>query len=130
MRRKEREARHDNPRHEAETVSDLAGKLQLKDRSIRVMNRPPGVAPDLPVAEDAEAIIVFVNDTVELDAHGSAAIEAAGSDALAWIAVPGLREPHPELPGPVVPTRHPVDPGLLGPGPRNGTPDPGGRGPG
>jgi hypothetical protein len=34
-------------------VSGLARKLQLKEPSIRVVNRPPGVAPDLPVADDA-----------------------------------------------------------------------------
>lgn len=69
-------------------MSDLARKLQLKEPSIRVVNRPPGVAPDLPVADDAEAVLVFVNDAGELDAHGGVAVAAARKDALAWIAYP------------------------------------------
>jgi hypothetical protein len=69
-------------------MSELARKLQLKEQVIRVVNRPPGVAPDLPVADDAEAVLVFVNDTVELDALGSVAITAARADRLAWIAYP------------------------------------------
>jgi hypothetical protein len=69
-------------------VSDLAGKLQLKEQSIRVVNRPPGVAPELPVADDAEAVLVFVTDAAELDAYGSVALAAARADRLAWIAYP------------------------------------------
>lgn len=69
-------------------MSELARKLQLKGQAIRVVNRPRGVAPDLPVADDAEAVLVFVNDAAELDAHGSVAIAAARVDHLAWIAYP------------------------------------------
>ena len=69
-------------------MSDLARRLQLKQQSIRVVNRPEGVAPDLPVADDAEAVLVFVTDAAELDAYGRVAIAAARADRLAWIAYP------------------------------------------
>jgi len=69
-------------------VSELARKLQLKQEGIRVVNRPPGVAPDLPLADNAKAVLVFVTDAAELDAHGSAAVTAARADHLAWVAYP------------------------------------------
>ena len=69
-------------------MSELARKLQLKQETIRVVNRPAGVALDLPMADDAEAVLVFVTDAAELEAYGGAALAAARADRLAWIAYP------------------------------------------
>jgi hypothetical protein len=69
-------------------LSDLAKKLQLKADRIRVVNAPADVDLDLPVAERAPDVLVFVRDRADLEAHAAAALEVARADGLAWIAYP------------------------------------------
>jgi hypothetical protein len=77
-------------------VTSVAAKLQLKPgQRVHVVNRPETVdlelAADHPIiefADEADAVIVFVTDRAELDAHGSVAIDAARRGALSWLAYP------------------------------------------
>jgi hypothetical protein len=74
---------HDNP------AVDLAAKLQLRPgTSIRVVGPPPGLDLGLPAEADAEALLVFVRDRGELEQQIGALAEAAGRDALTWVAYP------------------------------------------
>ena len=70
---------------------DLAGKLQLGDRALAVVNPPAGFTWDGPMAKEprkAEAVLVFVKDSQELKARAKPAIEAARRDAIAYVAYP------------------------------------------
>jgi hypothetical protein len=70
----------------------LAKKLNLKDgMKLRVIGKPAGVDLDDVVTTatgKANAIIVFVKTTADVDAKAAPFIEAARDDRLAWIAYP------------------------------------------
>lgn len=74
----------------------VASKLPIKPgQSVAVIDRPGDVdlelPPDSAPASDpsaADAVIVFVTTSTELDDRGGPAIEAARRDALAWVAYP------------------------------------------
>jgi hypothetical protein len=69
---------------------DLATKLQLKPgQTVALVNAPAGVATELPIAPppEADGVLAFVVTAADLDAAG-AAVDAALSDRLAWIAYP------------------------------------------
>jgi hypothetical protein len=68
-------------------MTDLARKLQTKDRGIEVLNAPKGVVLDLPPGSDA-GVLLFVRDRAELDDRAEPALAAARADRLAWIAYP------------------------------------------
>ncbi len=75
---------------------DLAGKLQLKPgQSVSIVNEPDGIALDLggehPAAGspgEADAVIVFCGDRVELDRLRDQFVPPAARDALTWVAYP------------------------------------------
>lgn len=69
----------------------LAKKLQVPEGAkVRVVNAPRGLKLDLPSTEDAkaEAVLVFVKDSKELQAKAKPAFDAARADKLSWIAYP------------------------------------------
>jgi hypothetical protein len=67
----------------------LESKLALKGRSIRIIGAPWGVPPEpLRVAEDAEALLVFVRDRRTLSIHLSEIVASAAADRLTWVAYP------------------------------------------
>ena len=74
----------------------VASKLQIKPgQSVAVIDRPGDVDLELPPGSAtesdpsaADAVIVFVANSKELDDRGSPAVEAAMRDALAWVAYP------------------------------------------
>jgi hypothetical protein len=70
---------------------DLAGKLQLKDAPLCVLNAPKGFAWDGPASKDpksAKALLLFVKDSQELKAKAAPAVAAARRDAITYIAWP------------------------------------------
>jgi hypothetical protein len=72
---------------------DLAGKLQLgPGQSVAVMGQPEGVALDLgndhPVADKADAVIVFCRGRDDLERMSDAFVPPAKRDELTWIAYP------------------------------------------
>lgn len=71
---------------------DIRAKLQVRDgQTIAVVGLPEGLALDLgPDAApgEADAVIVFVRTSGDLEGVASPAIDAARRDALAWIAYP------------------------------------------
>jgi hypothetical protein len=71
-------------------MADLAGKLQLRDRGLRIINAPDGLdLSDIPRGEGpGDGVLVFVRDRAELDAHVGPALDAARADRPAWIAYP------------------------------------------
>ena len=70
-------------------MTDLAEKLQLRGRGIRVVNGPDGMALDLPEAKGPnDGVLVFVRDRAELDERAEVALAAARADRPAWIAYP------------------------------------------
>jgi len=67
----------------------LAKKLQIRTgQCIRLINSPQGFKVDALVSNEGEAILLFAPDSKYLKAHGSAVVDAAGHDLLAWIAYP------------------------------------------
>jgi hypothetical protein len=72
----------------------IGTKLQLKpEHAVAVVRQPDDV--HLPIGgstasspAEADAVILFVRDRADLDAHARPALEAARRDALAWIAYP------------------------------------------
>lgn len=68
-------------------MTDLAGKLQIKDRGIEVLNAPDDVVLDLPPGSGA-GVLLFVRNRAELHERAESALEAARADRLAWIAYP------------------------------------------
>ncbi len=68
-------------------MTDLARKLQIKDRGIEVLNAPDDLALDLPPGTDA-GVLLFVRDRAELEDRAGSVLEAARADRLAWIAYP------------------------------------------
>jgi hypothetical protein len=72
----------------------VAGKLQIKPgQPIAIVGAPESL--DVGVFERtrddvaaADAVLVFVTNRAELDDRGSAVVEAARRDALAWVAYP------------------------------------------
>jgi hypothetical protein len=70
---------------------DLAGKLQLKDAPLCILNAPKGFAWDGPTTKDpksAKALLLFVRDSQDLKAKVKPAVEAARRDAIAYVAYP------------------------------------------
>ena len=75
---------------------DVAAKLQIKPgASVLVSNAPEGFALDLPesarragTGEQADAVLVFVRDSSEVEVHSAPFVEAARRDAIAYIAYP------------------------------------------
>ena len=75
---------------------DIAAKLQIKPgASVLVGNAPEGFALDLPesarragTGEQADAVLVFVRDSSEVEVHSAPFVEAARRDAIAYIAYP------------------------------------------
>ncbi len=74
----------------------LASKLQFKSgQAVALLHVPPDMTIELPAgsteamsADNADAVVVFVHDTRELDERAEPALQAARRDALAWIAYP------------------------------------------
>jgi hypothetical protein len=69
-------------------MTDLARKLQLKADALRIVDRPDGVAADLPHSADAEALLVFAQSRAALDAATDALVANASADRLTWVAFP------------------------------------------
>ena len=75
---------------------DIAEKLQIKSgHTVLVRNAPEGFLLDLPEAahlvdtvDSADAVIVFVKNSSELEIHGKPFIDAARRDAIAYVAYP------------------------------------------
>lgn len=78
---------------------DIGGKLQIKaGASVAVLGLPDGVELEFPgggtVTSDAEAaaradaVMVFVRESAELETVAAPAVAAALDDRLAWIAYP------------------------------------------
>jgi hypothetical protein len=72
---------------------DLAGKLQLgPGQSVAVVGRPEDVALDLgddhPLANDADAVIVFCRGRDDLERLSGQFVPAAKRDGLTWVAYP------------------------------------------
>jgi len=70
---------------------DLAGKLQLKDAPLCVLNPPASFRWEGAVAKDpksAKALLLFVKDSQELKAKAAPAVAAARRDAITYIAYP------------------------------------------
>jgi hypothetical protein len=71
----------------------VAEKLQIKpDQSVAVLHQPGDVELDLTEAgvdpRSADAMILFVTNRQELDERVAPFVDAAGRDALAWLAYP------------------------------------------
>jgi hypothetical protein len=69
----------------------LAAKLQIKPgQRVRLVNAPASFSVDAEMARGrtADAILVFVRDSTELEWHESAVLAHAREDRLAWIAYP------------------------------------------
>ncbi len=74
----------------------LASKLQFKSGyAIALLHVPADMNIELPpesttttAPDRADAVVVFVQDTAELDERAEPALQAARRDALAWIAYP------------------------------------------
>ena len=86
-----------NPSRKAsKTMMDIAKKLQIKSgQTVFVGNSPEGFTLDLPEAasltdsaDGADAALVFVKDSSELETHAGPFIDAARRDALAYVAYP------------------------------------------
>lgn len=70
-------------------MTDLAKKLQLRDRGIRVVNAPGDLDIDLPKATGPnDGVLLFVRSRAELDERAEVALAAARADRPAWIAYP------------------------------------------
>ena len=72
---------------------DLAGKLQLgPGQPVAVVGQPEGVALDLggdhPVADDADALIVFCRARDDLERFSDTFVPTAKRDTLTWVAYP------------------------------------------
>jgi|SRR5215469_2569452 len=73
---------------------DIAAKLQIKPGQLLATIAGPGDVPPIEGPDrasnpgDADAIIAFVRNSEELDAVATAAVEAAKTGKLAWIAYP------------------------------------------
>jgi hypothetical protein len=72
---------------------DLAGKLQLKPgQPAALVDQPEDVALDLggdhPLANDADAVIVFCRGRDELERLSDTFVGPAKRDALTWVAYP------------------------------------------
>ena len=88
------------PRHWTGSVMEVANKLNIKSGAAAlIVNAPEGFALDLPEAaylvdaeERADAVLVFVKDSSEWEAHGRPFIDAARRDAIAYIAYPKARK--------------------------------------
>ena len=87
---------HENARLKENGMTDVAKKLQIKaGQTVAIENAPKGFTLDLQEdarlvedAEGADVVLVFVKDLSELAAHGRPFMEAAGRDALAYVAYP------------------------------------------
>jgi hypothetical protein len=71
----------------------IAQKLQLKPgQVVVVLGAPPGADLDLPQGAsdpgEPDAVLLFVRNRAELDERAAPVVEAAGRDALAWVAYP------------------------------------------
>lgn len=74
----------------------VASKLQLKsEHTVALIHVPDDVTLDLPDGtastgspELADAVVVFVHDSGELEQRAGPALDAARRDALAWICYP------------------------------------------
>ncbi len=74
----------------------LASKLQLKPgHAVALLHVPRDLTIELPAGSTAttsphtaDAVVVFVQDTTELEERAGPALQAARRDALAWIAYP------------------------------------------
>ena len=88
------------PRHWTGSVMEVANKLNIKSGAAAlIVNAPEGFALDLPEAaylvdaeERADAVLVFVKDSSEWEAHCRPFIDAALRDAIAYIAYPKARK--------------------------------------
>ncbi len=69
-------------------MTALARKLQLETDALRIVGRPPAVAPELTHARDAAALLAFVRHRADLDDVVDAVVEAATEDRLTWVAYP------------------------------------------
>ena len=73
-------------------TSDLAKKLNLKDgMSVLVIGKPDGVnLEDIATTDsrDAEAVIAFTPTIADMKTEGSAVVDAAKADRIAWFAYP------------------------------------------
>ena len=75
---------------------DVAAKLQIKPGSTALVgNAPEGFVLDLPESvrcagsgEQADVVLVFVQDSSEVASHSAPFVEAARRDAIAYIAYP------------------------------------------
>jgi hypothetical protein len=70
---------------------DLAQKLQLKGRSIAVLNAPKGFTLDAPTVKapkPGDAVLLFAATKAELHRLKRPVVEAALRDDLAWVAYP------------------------------------------
>jgi hypothetical protein len=81
----------------ATSEKPVAERLQVKgDRRIAVLNAPLAVSDALGVqrpitpAEEAEVVVLFVADRVELDLLLPDAVRAVKPDAILWLAYPKL----------------------------------------
>ena len=71
----------------------IAQKLQLKPgQVVVVLGAPPGADLDLPQGAgdpgEPDAVLLFVRNRRELGERAEPVVEAAGRDALAWVAYP------------------------------------------
>ena len=79
---------------------EVADKLQIKSgAAVLIRNAPEGFVLDLPTAaylvdeeKCAEAVLVFVKDSSELETYGKPFMDAARRDAIAYIAYPKARQ--------------------------------------
>lgn len=79
---------------------EIADKLQIKPgAAVLIGNAPEGFVLDLPEAaylvdegERAQAVLVFVKDSSELETYGQPFMDAARRDAIAYIAYPKAKQ--------------------------------------
>lgn len=68
---------------------DVAAKLQLRDRRIRLVGAPPGLKVDVPMTTDESgALLVFATTKAALRPHEPLIVSAAKADRLTWVAYP------------------------------------------
>jgi hypothetical protein len=68
---------------------ELARKLALRGRQLRVLGAPPEFRPDVPGSPDlGEALLVFVSDRAALRRAAPKIISSARADEPTWVAYP------------------------------------------
>ncbi len=69
-------------------MTSLAGKLQMTEAPIRIVDAPPELDLGIPTAVDAAGLLVFVRNRLELLARRGEVLQTARSGHLCWIAYP------------------------------------------